>query len=193
MKSPSVFTVVLAAGQASRFGKTKQLENYAGLPLVTRAVRLAQTISGANSVLVVGHDWQDVTDICAPLAGFFVLNPYYADGLATSIEAAIRSIADIADAVLLLLADQPLITSDHCHALIQAWRASPEAIVSSAFADTVGPPVIFPQRDFAALMSLKGDSGARSIIRANAERAISINFAPAALDIDRRSDLRGNY
>ena len=190
MKGKSVFAVVLAAGQSSRFGKTKQLEKYQGIPLVTRSVRLGEAVCGSSTVLVAGNDWQRVTDICAPLAGFFVVNPGFADGLASSIECGIRSVAEVADAVMLLLADQPLITSAHLQMLLDTWQSSRESIVASAYAGTTGPPVIFPRRDFADLIRLSGDRGARSMIDANRERVKVIVFEPAALDIDRQSDLK---
>ena len=190
MKGKSVFAVVLAAGQSSRFGKTKQLEKYQGIPLVTRSVRLGEAVCGSSTVLVAGNDWQRVTDICAPLAGFFVVNPGFADGLASSIECGIRSVAEVADAVMLLLADQPLITSAHLQMLLDTWQSSRESIVASAYAGTTGPPVIFPRRDFADLIPLSGDRGARSMIDANRERVKVIVFEPAALDIDRQSDLK---
>jgi len=190
MKGKSVFAVVLAAGQSSRFGKTKQLEKYQGIPLVSRSVRLGEAVCGSNTVLVAGNDWRRVTDICAPLAGFFVVNPRFADGLASSIECGIRSVAEVADAVMLLLADQPLITSAHLQVLLDTWQSSRESIVASAYAGTTGPPVIFPRRDFADLMRLSGDRGARSMIDANRERVKVIVFEPAALDIDRQSDLK---
>jgi len=189
MKGKSVFAVILAAGQSSRFGKTKQLENYQGVPLVVRSVRLAEAVCGSHSVLVAGNDWQRVSEICAPLAGFFVTNPRFAEGLASSIECGIRSIAEVADAVLLLLADQPLVTSTHLQLLVDTWRAAEQSIVASAYAGTSGPPVIFPRRDFGDLLRLSGDRGAHSIIEANSERVRLIEFEPAALDIDRRSDL----
>ena len=190
MKGKSVFAVVLAAGQSSRFGKTKQLEKYQGIPLVSRSVRLGEAVCGSNTVLVAGNDWRRVTDICAPLAGFFVVNPRFADGLASSIECGIRSVAEVADAVMLLLADQPLITSAHLQVLLDTWQSSRESIVASAYAGTTGPPVIFPRRDFADLMRLSGDRGARSMLDANRERVKVIVFEPAALDIDRQSDLK---
>ena len=189
MKGKSVFAIVLAAGQSSRFGKTKQLENYQGVPLVSRSVRLGEAVCGQNTVLVAGNDWQRVTDICAPLAGFFVVNTRFADGLASSIECGIRSVAEVADAVMLLLADQPLITSAHLQMLLDTWQTSRESIVASAYAGTTGPPVIFPRRDFADLMRLSGDRGARSMLDANRVRVKVIVFEPAALDIDRQSDL----
>jgi molybdenum cofactor cytidylyltransferase len=189
MKEKSVFALVLAAGESSRFGRTKQLENYRGTPLVTRSMQLAEAVCGQNSVLVAGNDWQRVSDICAPLAGFFVVNPRFAAGLASSIECGIRSVAEVADAVLLLLADQPLISRSHLQLLIDTWQASRESIVASAYAGISGPPVIFPRRDFADLTRLSGDSGARSIIEANEDRLKLVGFEPAALDIDRQSDL----
>jgi molybdenum cofactor cytidylyltransferase len=70
------------------------------------------------------------------------------------------------------------------------WLASPESIVATEFADVAGPPVIFPAEYFDALLSLRGDRGARSIIKDNAEKVIKIPFADAAIDIDTPEDLQ---
>ena len=59
-KSPDdvyrVFAVVLAAGDSSRFGSTKQLQTIDGISLVERAAKLARNVCGDNTILVTGHD-----------------------------------------------------------------------------------------------------------------------------------------
>jgi CTP:molybdopterin cytidylyltransferase MocA len=189
MSDGNVFAVVLAAGQASRFGATKQLALYDDAPLVTRAVRLAESVCGPRTILVAGHDWAAVTSVCAPLQGYFVLNGEYAEGMASSIAAGVAAVAGVADAILLLLADQPLITPAHLRTLTGCWQKSPDSIVASAYAATSGPPLIFPRQDFAALQALRGDRGAHSIIEAAADRVLQVELSGAALDIDRPEDL----
>lgn len=193
MSKNAIFAIVLAAGASTRFGRTKQLEQFEGLPLVARAVRKAESVCGDKTVLVVGKDWREVADACKPLAGFFVINDQYAQGIASSIACGVRAVADRADAILLTMADLPLVTAEHLSKLAQTWANSPASIVASAFEDTQGPPVVFPKTDFEALLELTGDRGARSVVDANSNRVLAITCQEAAFDIDRPEDLAGIY
>jgi molybdenum cofactor cytidylyltransferase len=193
MSQSAIFAVVLAAGSSTRFGRTKQLEKFEGVSLAAGAVRKAESVCGELTVLVTGKDWQKVADTCAPLAGYFVINTDYEQGLASSIACGVRAVADSADAILLMLSDLPLVTTEHLTKLVNAWAESPQTIVASAFEDTLGPPIVFPKADFDALMQLSGDRGARPIIDANKERVQAIVCEEAAFDIDRPEDLAGIY
>ncbi len=193
MSQSAIFAVVLAAGSSTRFGRTKQLEKFEGVSLAAGAVRKAESVCGELTVLVTGKDWQKVADTCAPLAGYFVINTDYEQGLASSIACGVRAVAESADAILLMLADLPLVTTEHLTNLVNAWAESPQTIVASAFEDTLGPAIVFPKSYFDALMQLSGDRGARPIIDANKERVQAIPCEEAAFDIDRPEDLAGIY
>lgn len=189
MKDYSLFSIVLAAGKSERFGSTKQLATISGQALVALAVRRAEAVSGRKSVLVVGNDWQAVAEACRPLLGYLALNPLVAAGISESIRVGLKCVANHADGILLMLADQPLVDSAHLQALERRWRDAPDSIVASEFANTLGPPVIFPRRDFDALSSLSGDRGAKDLLRANSGRVNTVAFEPAAIDIDSAGDL----
>ncbi len=193
MSDNVIFAIVLAAGSSTRFGRTKQLEPFEGMSLAAGALRKAESVCGARSVLVTGKDWQEVTATCAPLASHFVINNDYEQGLASSIACGVRAVAESADAILLMLADLPLVTTEHLTSLVDAWAASPQSIIASEFEDTLGPPSVFPKADFDALMQLQGDRGARPIIDANKGRVQAIACEEAAFDIDRPEDLAGIY
>lgn len=186
---PGLFAIVLAAGAGERFGSTKQLAQYRGETLVRHAVGLAQQVCGPRSVLVCGADWRRVYSSCGRLAGFMVRNERYRDGMSSSIAAGVRAVADAAEAVMLLLTDQPLITDEHLRNLQRHWCENPDAIVATSYAGVTGPPVIFPAAFFSELTSLEGDTGARAVLQANRERVRRIAFEPAAVDIDRPADL----
>jgi molybdenum cofactor cytidylyltransferase len=193
MSHNAIFAIVLAAGASTRFGRTKQLEPFDGIPLAAAAVRKAESACGAQTVLVVGKDWREVAAACGPLAGFFVVNDEYEQGLASSIACGVRAVADSADAILLMMADLPRVTAEHLSNLAQAWINSPRSIVASAFDDILGPPVVFPRSDFDALLELQGDHGARPLIEANSDRVLAVSCEEAAFDIDRPEDLSGIY
>jgi molybdenum cofactor cytidylyltransferase len=180
----------MAAGQASRFGSAKLLAEYRGESLVRRSLKLALQVTGQKTVLIVGGGWQRLFKDCGPLAPFIVHNENYESGMASSIACGTRAIQPVADAVMILLADQPLITADHLLSMEQAWRASPSSIIATEFDQIAGPPVIFPATYFAALSALSGDAGARVVMQNNSDSVIKIPFADAAMDIDTPEDLQ---
>ncbi len=185
-----VFAVVLAAGAGSRFGGAKQLREYRGMPLVARAVRLAESACGSRTLLVTGSNWRPVLEACAPLRGFFVRNAAWQSGLGSSIAAAARAVSGSADALLLLLADQPLIDARHLENLAGAWNGSSRHIAATTFGRGVtGPPVLFPARYFPALAELEGDQGARAVLGGAGGDVRTVLFEPAGVDIDRPEDL----
>lgn len=191
MPEHSIFALVLAAGESSRFGSTKQLTEYDGEALVARAIRLAEDVCGERTVLIVGNDWKKVLAACRPLRGFFLRNDNYQSGMASSIACGIKSVAQSADAVLLMMADQPLITAEHLNSLIGAWRGSPDDVVISEYSGVQGPPVIFAAQCFDSLMKLEGDQGARSLLSNPMYSVRSLACDEAAIDIDTLEDLAG--
>ena len=188
MSEYSLFSLILAAGESSRFGSTKQLTKFDGETLVSRTVRLAEDICGERTVLVVGNDWKRVLEACDPLCGFFVYNDNYKSGIASSIVCGINAVAHSADAILLLMADQPLITTQHLKSLISEWRRAQNEIVISEYSGIQGPPVIFPAQCFDNLMKLKGDQGARSLLTNPKFSIRGLAFDAAAIDIDTPED-----
>lgn len=185
----TIFAIVLAAGSASRFGATKQLAEFDGVPLVQRAMAIANAVCAANTVLVVGHEWPAVSRCCDPLQGFLLLNEDFAAGMGGSLAAAVSAVRHAARAVVVLLADQVLITADHVQALCDAWSGSDDEIVATAYGGVTGAPVLFPRACFDDLMSLSGDSGGRQLLSDDRFSLRPVEFEAAAIDIDTPDDL----
>lgn len=188
--SPNVYAVVLAAGSASRFGATKQLADFDGQSLVQRAMQTANDACGDHSMLIVGHDRLAVTASCCNSQGFIAVNNDYADGLGTSLASAVRSLRHVADAVIVLLADQPLVSTQHVQSLASAWSGSENEIVATAFGETVGPPVLFPSACFDDLAALTGDTGGRHLFEDPRFQLQTLEFEAAAIDVDTLQDLQ---
>jgi len=182
--------VVLAAGAASRFGSTKQLAEIDGVALVQKAHNVATQVCGHNTLLVIGHDWQAVRNTCQASDGFLLVNETHSSGLGSSIAQAVRSIQHVAGAIIVLLADQVLISSEHLQAMLAVWSGADDEIVATAYADTVGAPVLFPSGCFADLAVLEGDSGGRQLLSDDRFQVRKIVFEAAAVDIDTPDDLR---
>ena len=184
-----VIAIVLAAGSASRFGTTKQLVEVDGVAMVQRAVEVASKSSAAATAVVIGHDWRAVTAAITPFDGFLVHNERYAEGMGSSLALAVRATRHAADAVIVMLADQPLVTAAQLDALIDTWSGADDTIVASAYDGVRGPPALLPAACFDELVLLQGDAGARELLQDSRFTQQEVPFAAAAVDIDDPADL----
>lgn len=185
----TIFAVVLAAGSGTRFGATKQLAEFGGATLVKRVVDVVTGCTGNQTVVAVGHDWEAVSTVIQPFDGFLVLNDRYANGIGSTLSLAIRTIRHAADAVIVVLADQPLITTGHLDALRASWSGADNEIVATAFDDVVGPPALFGRACFDELAALQGDTGARALLEDRRFAVKEVYCADAAIDIDEPTDI----
>jgi molybdenum cofactor cytidylyltransferase len=107
----------------------------------------------------------------------------------TLLVAGVRPLAQTAGGILLLLADQPLITEAHLRDLLACWKGGESEIVATSFAGTLGPPVLFPPGSFPTLTKLSGDRGARSLLHDTRFDVKTVAFEDAAVDIDTQDQL----
>ncbi len=186
----TLHAVVLAAGGSRRLGRPKQLVELAGEPLVRHCVRRALAAAVQGAIVVVGAQAEAVLAALRDLPVRIVINARWDEGMSTSIQAGVEALADDAQGVLIVLADQPFVPVEHLQALVSAWRAQPRAIVATAYDDGEGVPAIFPRSRFEDLRALHGDTGARRVLRARAAEVIGIACPQAAIDIDTEADLQ---
>jgi molybdenum cofactor cytidylyltransferase len=175
---------VLAAGTSSRFGATKLVQNLRGRPLVQHALLAANRACGEDVYLVVGHDQESVLSASAGLCNNVVVNTEYQNGIGTSIASGVRACGNGADAVIVLLGDQPLVTAEHLLSLIDKWSGADNQIVASVFEGIKGPPILFPSKAFAALSEQGGDAGAKSLLTDANFDVCTIDCPQAGIDVD---------
>jgi molybdenum cofactor cytidylyltransferase len=187
---PVIHVCVLAAGTSSRFGVTKLTQTLNGLPLLQHALIAATGACPERVTLVVGHDQQAVVAASGDLADRTIINDDYRSGMGSSIATAVRTCRKNADAILILLADQPLITAPHLNELIERWSGRNTEIVASHFDGTLGPPILFPSGTYDALGALAGDKGAKSVLTSSDYDVTSVDIPEAGIDVDSPETLR---
>lgn len=185
----NVHAIVLAAGLSSRFGATKLTQPLRDRPLLQHALLAVQEVCPGQVTLVVGHDQAAVREAATGFYDSLVLNHDYASGIGSSIAAGVRSVRDAADAILIVLADQPLISPSHLQAIRNTWSGASDEVVATMFGDTVSPPILFPPGAFDALAGLSGDAGARTLLCSGHFQVRSVEFLPAQVDVDTPTDL----
>jgi molybdenum cofactor cytidylyltransferase len=188
-EAPALHAVVLAAGGSARFGSPKQLVRVRGHALLHRAVANATEVAGRAVTVVLGAHAAELVPLLRHSSASVIVNREWEEGIGSSIRAAVARLPPSCDGVLITLADQAAVTVDDLARLIAAWRSNPGSIVAARYDATIGVPAIFPRPDFGGLAALRGDRGARDLLRRRSDRVIGIELANASIDIDTPEDL----
>jgi molybdenum cofactor cytidylyltransferase len=193
LEAMGVPAIILAAGASRRLGQPKQLVRVLGEALLARTIRVVDKSASTPILVVLGaHRESILADIDLSNA-HPVINPNWEQGIATSIHAGIDALQQLhpdATAVLLLVCDQPNLTAEHLRLLIETHTLACEpTIVASQYAGIAGIPAIFPLSQFAHLMALQGDTGARHLLRNPDCPMLRVSFEGGEVDIDTPFDL----
>lgn len=184
--------LVVAAGESRRFGSTKQLACIDGVPMLRRSV-LTAVATNHRVTVVLGAQFPAVAACVAELGVTVVENDRWSTGMGSSIAvgaAAIGLRRPRCQAVLVTLADQPLVGIDDLRRMIDAHLAWPERILAADHGNgVIGAPALFPALFLRELSILDGDHGARSLLQQHAAAVTTVPMPSAAVDIDTPGDL----
>ena len=158
-----VAAVILAAGAASRMGRPKLLLPWQGEPLIRHSARTALQAGLEPVIVVTGAAAEEMKSALAGLNLQLAHNPDWKKGQSTSVRVGVESLNAQIDAVIFLLGDQPFVTADLLHGLVQAYQKSQPLILAPFVREKRANPVLFDRRVFTDLLGLQGDAGARTI------------------------------
>ena len=185
---PEVCAVILAAGFSTRFGGNKLIMNVGGKTIISHAVESALGSSADRVAAVIPDDTTMRTYI--PASVTLITNAMRGKGISSSIAAAVECFKESADALMFMVADQPMVDTGTLDNIISIFRQNPSFIVASSVDGDVRNPMIFPKRYFEDLLQLTGDIGAKSVALANITHVIKVEVSPEKLvDIDTVEDL----
>ena len=139
--------------------------------------------------VVLGAHAAELAPLLRRTPAAVVINRDWNEGIASSIRAGVAALPGQCGAALLLLADQAAVTTDDLRRLAGAWARQPQGIAAAYYSAMAGVPAIFPRAYFPALRLLRGDQGARVLLRSQADRLTRVPMASAAIDVDTPGDL----
>jgi molybdenum cofactor cytidylyltransferase len=156
--------IILAAGEARRFGKPKQLLDWHGKPFVQHAAEAALTAGLSPVILVSGAYAETIEPIMGMLPVTITQNPNWQLGQSTSIKTGIRSLPPETGAAIFLLADQPQVTPSILRALVEQHSLHLSPIVAPLVQGRRANPILFDRTTFSDLLCIEGDIGGRQIL-----------------------------
>lgn len=177
--------VILAAGSGRRFGGPKQIARLDGRPVLQYALDLAAGSPVDSTVLVLGSQADEVLGAVDLRGAEPLVCTGWREGMAAGLRGGIAALGEAATA-LVLLGDQPLITPRAVERVLARGRFEPA--VRASYDGVPGHPVALGRELFPAVMRLRGDVGARTLL-ANAATVACEDIADP-LDVDTPADLR---
>jgi molybdenum cofactor cytidylyltransferase len=182
--------LLLAAGRSVRFGGDKLLAPLCGRPVLFWS---AAAIAAEVDVLYVVVPAGDAARIAAldAIPHVVVEHAGRDAGMSSSIAAGIAALPDEATAVVIALADQPLVAPAVVRGLGERWREGGASAVATRYRDGRGHPVLFGRGLFGALSALEGDTGARTLLDSLGDGVALVTVDDSApVDVDTPDALR---
>ncbi len=171
--------ILLAAGQSARLGKPKQLLNYKGKTLLEHSLQVAIETELQPIVTVLGSSADLLKKSIEQFSTKVVINEQWSEGMASSIRCGMEELIKITPTiagVIIMVCDQPYVTAKLLTDLIEKYKYSLKPIIASSYKNNIGTPALFDKTIFALLLSLKGDSGAKKIMKSNPDWVETVSF-----------------
>lgn len=187
----NVVVILLAAGASSRLGRPKQLLAYRNQTLFEYSLQTAIGSQAQSVIVVLGDKAEALRKNIQDGNVHVVVNGEWQEGMASSIRYGIKAMSEIApdaEGIILMVCDQPFVTSALLNELIETHKKTGKQIVACGYDNTFGPPVFFHQSLFEELLQLKGDIGARGIVRQHTDLVGVVPFPEGTFDIDTEAD-----
>lgn len=184
-----VAVVVLAAGASNRFGRPKQLIPFMGNSLLRHLTQVGAASTAESVLVVLGAYAEFLKHQLHGLKVRTVVNPDWNSGMSSSVRAGIQGLARTVKGALLVLCDQPYVTSRLLDRMIETFEKTKKLIVACEYENSLGVPALFDRELFGELEKLSGDRGARQVIMRHRNDVAAISFPEGSIDIDTPQDI----
>jgi len=188
--------LILAAGESKRMNGIKQLLPWKNTTLLGNAIEQALQSKGDAVYVVLGANANQITPTIAHYNIQTIENKNWKNGIGNSIAAGVQYLKENQvhyDAILITLADQPMINAAYYNMLIDAYSQKVAKIIASETNNLPSVPAIFDALYFEQLSQLDQDKGAKEILLAAQKEVYRLPANANLIDIDTTSDYEELY
>lgn len=180
--------VVMAAGDARRFGENKLAAVLDGKTLIRRALEAVPAEEFCQVAVVT--QYPEVEALAEEFGFTPVHNPHPDWGISHTIRLGLETLGGC-DGALFQVSDQPWLRRESIRAEVEFFRQHPDKLVGLSHNGVRGNPCIFPASCFPELFALTEDHGGSSVIRRHKEDLLLVEVPAGELeDVDTKQALR---
>jgi molybdenum cofactor cytidylyltransferase len=187
-----ISAILLAAGKSKRLkGENKLIKNFKGKPLINHILSSLIKSKVNKIFIVVGYQNQKIKKIAYKNKKItFVTNLNYKKGISSSINSGLKRISKKNIGFLITHGDMPLISKTILNTLCSALKNKDKEIFVPVYKKKLGNPLAFKYSMIKSLKKIKGDKGAKKLIRSNKSKVklVKIKSKSILVDFDQLKD-----
>ena len=187
-----ICAIVLAAGLSSRMGVQKLLLPFGGKTVIGHIVDqlLASTVGEVH--VVVGHQAERISAELSGRAVSIVNNSNYKSGMLSSVRCGLRNMPEKCRAVMVVLGDQPSITTELIDKMLQSFAATEKNILVPLYKGKRGHPILIRSHYRDEILTQYGDVGLRGLLQSHCDDILELAVSTASVlcDMDYPEDYR---
>lgn len=185
--------LVLAAGASTRLGQPKQLLDFGGKALLQHILEQCIPLPFSARFLTLGAYSADIQENINIFDFQILQNEHWEEGMASSLRIGVQAASahpSMPENIMVLLADQPFVSTALLQNLLDTHRSAQPLITASQYGEIQGVPAIFSSVLFPELLQLQGDRGANRLIRQYESKVFAVPFEAGSIDMDTPEDYR---
>ena len=196
-QKPNIAILILAAGDSSRMGTPKQLLKWKNTSLLGHAIETAKKSNTSKICVILGANYYLINAKINNYEVEVLVNESWKKGLGNSIAFGVNHVLKEDtnfDAVIVMLADQPLIESVYLNKVLDTYEMGKRQIIATSYKrGKQGVPVLFDAIYLEELSQLNDDKGAKGILQKYSKNVLAINADNRVSDIDTLEDYKRLY
>jgi molybdenum cofactor cytidylyltransferase len=172
-------------------GRPKQLLMVEGEQLIRKTIQAALASRADEVMIVLGFSRESVQTAIADLPVTILFHEHWTNGMGSTLKLGLQEILKKKSqpvAILLLVCDQPHLTTSHLDTLINHYRTSSAPVIASVYQGNVGVPAIFDQSVFQELLTIDDQHGAKQVIKKFSKQCLTVPFPGGEFDLDTPED-----
>ena len=193
IKNYNITNIILAAGKSKRMHEiNKLLIKINNKTMIEKIVDSSLKSVANNTIVVLGYENEILQRLLINKNITTVVNTEYLKGQSSSLQMGISALTEDCDAAVVILGDMPDINSTLINQLIENYSPGDnKSIIIPTYKNKKGNPVLMGREFFPDILSIKGDKGAKDIIKVNKKYINEIPQKQSAIinDIDTKEDL----
>ena len=186
--------ILLAAGQSKRIkSENKLIKLYKKKPLINHSLKALHKSKVNKVIIVLGHQKNEVKKIIEKnKKNILSFNKNFRKGMASSIKVGLKKVSKNDKGFIVVQSDMPFIKSSDINKIYNSIKSKKFLVHVLKFKNKVGNPIGFDRSIVKKLKKIKGDFGAKFMVKRlkNETKFITINSLKSFKDFDKVSDFR---
>ena len=190
-----ISAILLAAGQSKRMnGINKLTKEIQGIPLIKLSVKNILGSSINELIIVLGHQKEIIEKLIDKNEKIkFVFNKNFESGMASSIKTGLNNLSEKTEAFFICLGDMPMVNKKIYNHLISCRKK--KDIIAPTYNNIQGNPILFSKSMKSNIMTIKGDIGAKKILKLNKGKMLKVkmNDINITKDFNTKNDFNSSF